>query len=374
MYSNRELYNSFRIEDLNRKIYNVILFGLFFMLLSSALKVDKVALLAFIVLMFVAKLKEPILYSTKLYIVLFLTSYLLLISIVNEVFNPMIFFPLFGIIFLNFFDHPRFVEILYSVLSIYILIALFAGVASYILGPNIFVTSLGDKGLPFLRPLMGLSPTVQTFGSICILWMVLKVHLKGLKSNLMFFIVAFAILLTFNRSTYLFFLLFMSLYYRWAFLAFLAFALTIYIAFFDIINLFIFNSSTLSSRSELLQGFFISYWENNTFVGYLFGKATNIYSSEVLRMVKWSHRHDIENIYAMLLHTYGFIGLFLYMTSGVVLVVSFLLKQRFNIAIIFSFYFFFTQFFTQEIVSPIFFLVCGTLMLISTSENASSSN
>jgi hypothetical protein len=374
MYPSRELGGTFKIADLNQKIYGVILFGLFFMFFSSALKVDKIALVAFIAMMFFAKLKEPILYNTKLYIFLFLTSYLVLISILNGVFNPMIFFPLFGIIFLNFFDNPRFLDALYSVLTVYILLALLGGLASYVFGPNIFVTSLRDKGLPFLRPLMGLSPTVQTFGSICILWMVLKVHLRGLKFNFIFCLVTFAILLTFNRSTYLFFLLFLSLYYRWTLMIFFAFVLAVYIAFFDIINLFIFNSSTLSSRSELLQGFFISYWENNTFIGYLFGKATNVYSNEVLRMVKWSHRHDIENIYAMLLHTYGFIGLFLYMTSGMVLVVSFLIKQRFKIAILFSFYFFFTQFFTQEIVSPIFFLMCGALILISNSENARSRN
>ena len=374
MYPNRELSNSFKIEDLNQKIYGAILFGLFFMLVSSALKVDKIALLVFISMLFFSRLNEPIVYNTKLYIFFFLTSYLVFISMLNGVFNPMIFFPLFGIVFLNFFDKPRFLEILYSVLSVYIVIAVLGGLASYIFGSNIFVTSLRDKGLPFLRPLMGLSPTVQTFGSICVLWMLLKVHLRGLKFDFIFFLVAFAILLTFNRSTYLFFLLFLSLYYRWTLLVFFTFALGVYIAFFDIINLLIFNSSTLSSRSELLQGFFISYWENNTFIGYLFGRATNIYSSEVLRMVKWSHRHDIENIYAMLLHAYGFIGLFLYMTSGVVLVVSFLIKQKFNIAIIFSFYFFFTQFFTQEIVSPIFFLVCGTLILMSNSKNASSRN
>lgn len=342
-------------------------------MLCSGLGIDKVLLFGFIIFFIIAKGHAVKFEYRKITSVTFVFSYIFLISMFNGVFKPIVYYPFFGLIFVDFFTSDKSsYKVFYQVLFFYILISLIFGIASYFFGSNIFVTTMADKGLPFVRPLMGLTTTVQTFGTLCIVWLIVHFESDENKFSYRFFIVVLALIMTFNRTTYLLFFVVMSLYSRFFLVSVLILFLMAYIAFFDAFNSVIFNSSTLTSRSELLQGFYISFWNDNTLIGYLFGKADNFYSPEVVKMVKWEHRADIENLYAMVLHTYGFLGLFSYLVLGGGFVFYLLMSGYVKLSIISFFYLFVTQLFTQELVTNNFYLFLAVVMsiVIYRSENS----
>jgi predicted MFS family arabinose efflux permease len=196
------------------------------------------------------------------------------------------------------------------------------------------------------------------------LWIILNFEISERKYGWKFFLVILTLLLTLNRSSYLFLLVVLTIYNR----KFLWFCLVMFVAafvlFYEEITGFVFNMSTLESRSELLQGFYISYWNQNSFLGYLFGKGNNFYEPEVVRLVRWQERPDIENGYAMLLHTYGFLGIFGYVVSTFLLMTYCYVKKCYKLCLILLFYFFATQFFTQEFVTNIFYLFIASILTL----------
>src|SRR5690606_27330623 len=96
-------------------------------------------------------------------------------------------------------------------------------VCAEILVPNLTVSSLATMGNPFLLPFKGFASTVQTFGIICILWNVINFELRDRKFGPEFFLVLMALILTFNRSSYLLLFIVLTIYNR----AFLWFALVL---------------------------------------------------------------------------------------------------------------------------------------------------
>lgn len=369
---NSTYLNSLLIHKINFSINRIFICILFFSLLSAALGIDKLAVICFILLAFVSRIPYYSIEKRKLFLLIVLISYIVFISLINGVFKPIVFYPIIGLILVDFFvEDDNYLILFKKVLFFYILLSLIGGIAAYLIGSNLFVTSLSDKGLPFIKPILGLTSTVQTFGSLCVLWIIINFNTKIKKSSYEFFIVSLAILMTFNRSTYLFFVLVLSLYSRGFLFSLVIVVFGLYLIYFEYFNSIVFNSSTLSSRSELLQGFYLSYWEANTFTGYLFGKANNYYSPQVLKLVKWNHRPDIENLYAMVLHTYGFIGMVFYLVMCFLLSVYVFLKKNWRLAFILFFYLFFTQFFTQELVTNVFYLFVAAILSICKYENPS---
>lgn len=371
------MISAIQTTKINTLIHQSVIFLLLFLALSSGLgkSIDKIAVVLILIQVgiffdFRTNLNQP-----KLLLVLVMFTYILITSIFNQTFKVMVFYPVFGILLVfTFLESKDYLRILNNVLLCYIILCLFGTIAAYLTGSNIFVTSLANKGFPFILPTLGLTTTVQSYGSICMLWLVLHLNLKEKIFDLPFVFVSLAILLTFNRSTFLFYLVVMSLYSRiFLFVVFALFAF-VYAVFFEAINSFIFNQSSINSRSELLQGFYISFWNENSFVGYLLGKANNFYDPMVLQQVKWGHRPDIENLYAMLLHTYGFIGLIFYLSSVFILLVYIFMKKNYKLFCIAGFYFFVTQYFTQEIVTNIFYLFLSVVLLIQDFKGENSSN
>lgn len=371
------MISSLHATKINSLIHQSLTFLLLFLALSAGLgmAIDKIAIILILIHVAVFFDFNASLNHSRTIFILVLFAFILTTSIFNQTFKVMVFYPVFGMLLVfTFLDNSDYLKILHKVLLYYIIICFFGTIAAYITGGNIFVTSLANKGFPFILPTVGLTTTVQAFGSICILWLILHLNLKDKIFDLSFVLVSLAVLLTFNRSTYLFYLVVMSLYSR-TFLFFIFFAfLAIYAILFDNINSFVFNQSSITSRSELLQGFYISYWNDNSFVGYLIGKADNFYSPLVLQQVKWNHRPDIENLYAMLLHTYGFIGILFYFSSIAVLLGYLFLKKNYKLFVIAGFYFFVTQYFTQEIVTNVFYLFLSVTLLIDNFKRENSYN
>jgi len=371
------MISSIQTGRINILIHQSVTFLLLFLALSAGLgmAIDKIAILLLLFHVVIFFDFRNRLNQSKVLLILVLFTFILLTSIFNQTFRVMVFYPIFGMLLVfTFLENKDYLGILNKLLLYYIVICFFGTIAAYITGSNMFVTSLADKGFPFIKPTIGLTTTVQTYGSICMLWLILHLNLKDKIFDLSFVLVSLAIFLTFNRSTYLFYLVVMSLYSRtFLFLIFFSF-LAIYAVFFENINSFVFNQSSITSRSELLQGFYISFWNENSLTGYLLGKADNFYSPLIMQQVKWDHRPDIENLYAMLLHTYGFVGFLFYLSSMAVLLGYIFVRKNYKLFFIAGFYFFVTQYFTQEIVTNIFYLFLSVILLIVNFKSENTSN
>jgi hypothetical protein len=206
------------------------------------------------------------------------------------------------------------------------------------------------------------------------LWVIINFELSEKRFNWKFFLVLLTIFMTFNRSSYLFFVVVLATYnrkYLWAAAMLLFVSMVV---FYEELSTFLLNMGTIQSRSELLQGFYLSFWNDNNFFGYLFGKADNFYAPEIVSRVKWDHRPDIENGYAMLLHTYGFLGLFGYICSSFLLLTyTFFFANAYKLSVVLFYYLFATQYFTQEFVTNVFYLFIASVLTLICIRNENSS-
>ncbi|KEO73456.1 hypothetical protein [Anditalea andensis] len=362
-------YNKFIFD----KIIAVFLFG--FMVNGLGLPIDKLFLFVFLLYLVFVTVFQLSINAFNLSILCFWVLLAFSSSIFNLTFKPMIFYPVVGIFFIFVIVKIQWIRTFHQTLFIYILLSCILGILAYINGPNLAVTSMADKGLPFILPFKGFASTVQTFGTLCILWIVLNFELVKKKFGFQFFIVMISLFLTFNRSSFLFLFIILSVYSRKFFFISAFFLLIGIVVFYEQLYAFIFNMGTIQSRSELLQGFYLSFWNNNTFFGYLLGKGDNFYAPEIVSRVKWDHRPDIENGYAMLLHTYGFLGLFGYIVSSFLLLIyTFFISKAYKLSIVLFFYLFVTQFFTQEFVTNVFYLFIASILTVIQYKNENISN
>lgn len=358
---------------LSNSVNTVFIFGLLFS--GFGIPIDKLLLVIFLGFTFMTHIFQIRINFIQLGILMYWLLAAFFSSIYNLTFYPMIFYPVIGLFFIFTIIKTEWLEVFHKVLFFYILICFAFGIMAYFGGPRFTVSSLATKGLPFILPFKGFTSTVQTFGSMCLLWLILNFEMGQKKFGWMFVIVLMSLILTFNRSSYVFLFIILAVYNRsflWASIILFVICL---VTFYEQITSFFFNVSTLTSREELLQGFYISYWNDNTFFGYLFGKGNNFYAPEIVRRVKWDHRPDIENGYAMLLHTYGFFGLIGYLLSAFMLLVyTFFIRKSYKLSLILIVYLFMTQFFTQEFVTNIFYLFISTILSLIHLKYENSSN
>lgn len=292
-------------------------------------------------------------------------------SAANLTFAPMIFFPVIGISFtlLAKRQPALLLSSLYYALIIHIIIALFFVALAFAGNETNYVWSLKEKGLPFVFAARGFTPTVQTFGTLCILWLIIYILRKQffqqtLLDECFFVINTIAILMTLNRSTYIFWIIILFFRVRKLFWIIMVFLLGFVIRFWDAIIGFLGNKGSLEARSELLEGFNLSFWGSNSILVYVFGKGTNQLPPDILAKVKWDYRSDIENGYAMLLHTYGFLGLIFYLSLCLYFISRFVKIRKWAEVAILLYFFFVSPYFTQEFVSTSFYLFLSVMILI----------
>ncbi|MFC6099506.1 hypothetical protein [Olivibacter domesticus] len=359
-----------------------ILITVFLFLLTAntlfPLPIDKLVLIVFVTYISLAGFYKPFIQWRYLLICGAILSISILGSVFNEIFDPMLYFPIVGIFFVATIKKKRKLEEgLYNALILHSILGLIVYVSSYFI-PNTFVTSMASKGMPFVKAALGFTPTQQTFGTYCILWMMIYFNRKErgeLKSGMhrfFYFITFLAMVATLNRSTFLFYLLIACFKDRVAISIFSIATLAFIIVFFQELVFFFFNFSTLDARNELLEGFTMSFWESGSIPVYLFGKGSVFVSTEIANQTTWTHRLDIENGYAFILHGYGFIGLFLYIVLVLSMVFYDLKKGQFYIAITLVFYMLFSTYFTQEFVSNSFYIMLAYLLYMSKSSLTSS--
>lgn len=333
--------------------------------------IDKLALLFFCVYVVALGVYKPFIQWKYLLICGVILSIGIIGGIFNQIFDPMLYFPIVGIFFVATVKKKKQLEVgLYNALILHIILGLILYFTSYLIENN-FVRSMAPKGMPFLNSAIGFTPTNQTFGTYCILWIIIYFNRKE-KGELtrgvhkFFYVVTLVtIVATLNRSTFLFYLLLACFKDRVAISVFSIAALAFIISFFNELVAFFFNFSTLDARDELLEGFKISFWQSGSPLVYLFGKGSVFVSANIASQTTWEHRLDIENGYAFILHGYGFTGLFFYILLVAGLVFYTLKKKLFYIAVVLLFYMLFSIYFTQEFVSNSFYIFLAYMLYMS---------
>lgn len=283
-------------------------------------------------------------------------------GIINQDFDGMLYYPVIGVLFISLFKKEEKLEAgLYYGLLLHIILALILYITSYY-SLNPYVRGMAEKGAPFLHASLGFTPTNQTFGTYCILWLIIYFFRKeqiGKQSKihkLYYFLVMVAILTTLNRSTFIFTLLVIFFKDFRLFSGILILATSIFILFFKEISGFLLNSATIDARSDLLEGFNLSFWGSKSYLVYIFGRGSVFINDRIAEGTTWSFRKDIENGYAFLLHGYGFLGLGIYLAIASTTTFFLLVRRYFFEAIVVFFYMFLSLYFTQELVSNSFYL------------------
>lgn len=332
---------------------------------------DKLVMLAALTLYLLLHIHSGIFRPTELLVLGSIIAIALLSSVANLTFAPMIFFPAIGTMATVIFSKQRrlLLYALYHGIFIHTLFAISFVALAYIIGPGDHVWSLADKGLPFVFSARGFTPTVQTYGTLCILWMVLYTIRKeeGLATKadtIMFAITTLGLVLTLNRSSLLFWIILVAVKMKRLFTVIAVIMFGFLVSFWKEIIAFVTNKSSLESRSELLEGFNISYWNSNSLSVYVFGRGNNELPAHIVEKVKWDHRSDIENGYAMLLHTYGIVGLAFYLLVSITFVWALLRYRKYSEATILTYFLFVSPYLTHEFVSTTFYLFLAAILYV----------
>ncbi|MDR6341822.1 hypothetical protein HNQ91_004899 [Filimonas zeae] len=333
---------------------------------------DKVLLIFFVFALVIARGEKMIVPINNWIIYILVLISCVVSSAINLTASVITLFPIPALAFVYFAVHYKdFFRLLYGGMTLHVVLGFLILIVSYIIPDIGWYGSLWTKGMPFIHTPMGFVSTVQVYGTLCIIWLILYYCKRRMNDvtrvdKLLYFIVTVAIIATCNRSTYLFyFLLLIFNDRRILLLYFIVVSIAIILLFNEGLGNVLFNIDTLESRSELLEGFNLSFWKTGNIYTYLFGRGTNILGEEVLNKVKWDYRSDIENGYAMLLHTYGFWGLGVFVFSALAFVVKLFLQRHWQLGIIVFYYFFISSYFTQEFVSTSFYLLIIAVCLVS---------
>lgn len=311
----------------------------------------------------------PLLKSREALLILLLITSTAISSVVNLTLTPMIFFPAIGLTFSYIIrKYPGIILYpLYYALIIHMICGLLLDIMAFrgIVTPYV---SGYIKGFSFLFASRGLTTTPQTFGTLCLVWLLIYFLRKKLNLNkgidkVYYVINAISVLSCLSRSTLIFWILILFFKDIKLFIAIFVFVFAFMIKFWEQIITFITSSGSLVSRNQLLEGFEISYLQSNSLPVYLFGRGTNQLSLEIAERVKWVTRLDFENGYTMLLHSYGAIGLTIYLIICGWFIYQFMRIGRWAEVAILSYYFFVTQYFTQEFVSVSFYFLLSVLFV-----------
>lgn len=296
----------------------------------------------------------------------------------SDTFSFQLFLPVVGFIFSIFLSQSYILlKGIYYGSFMHILIANIIGLGAYAFGWAGGTVSLANKGLPMLKSIMGFTPTPQSFGTLCLSWLIIYFFLKErgkIKRIDKFFylLVTVGIILSINRTTYIGYLLILFFKERRLFYTYLSISAICVVIFWNILMDTIFSTATLDSREELLDGFNRSFWNSDSWQVYLFGKADNKIAEKYIRYATWDEREDIENGFAMILHMLGFLGLGYYLSTVFIFARKTFKKKYFYECSLFLFFCIFTTFITQEFVATTFYIALGVVMYIYKNNYAAS--
>lgn len=280
-----------------------------------------------------------------------------------------IFFPVIGLAYVVLLgEEESFLNLIYWALFIHIVLGIFFVLSSYVFGMNSHVHAMYDKGLPFLHAAKGFTTTVQTFGTLIIGWFLIYYWKKdqgksSLLDQLTYSIVLLGLLLTFNRNSLLIYYIILFFKHKRIFWMSVIAGLAFAIYFFEFISKLIFNLTTLTSRSDLLEAFRIAFFEQTDWLGYLIGHGNNIVDESIARGTYYRTGY-IENGTSVLLYTYGFVGYLFYLISVFVFSFMFWAKKKVFYAALLFYIFIVAQQFTHEFYSTTIYILLAVFLLI----------
>ncbi len=282
-------------------------------------------------------------------------------------------FPVIGLLFVLMASKEKiFFKVLYIGLHIHIFLGIVFVISSYLYGLNSFVHPMYDKGVPFLHAAKGLTTTVQSYGTLVISWFFLFYFKKETQRLSVLDWIAFGIailglILTFNRNTVLTFYVLMFFKHRKIFFLSIVALMIFYGFYFEFINKLIFNVSTLTSRSDLLQAFRIAFFEETSWWQYIIGHGNNIVDESIARTTMYQTGY-IENGTSVLLYTFGFVGYLAYLIAVFILSTLLFFKKHTFYACMVFYIFIVAQQFTHEFFSTTLYLQLTVIFLILNSD------
>lgn len=292
--------------------------------------------------------------------------------IVNSYHSILIFYPiLFTLTAILASKVNTDIDIIRSSLLLNIIVGLICAIVATCLQRPMFGSlMLLEKGLPFLYAPQGFSPTLQVYGTMCIIWLFISLEKKEPKSYI-FYIVLLAATLTFNRSTWIFLFLLLLIYHTKLGLLLSSIGIAIFAIFEPLRDMFL-STETLSSRGELRLGAALSYWDSPDLFVHLWGKGTHLTTNEVARYTFWGRQY-IENGWDFIFHSYGILGFIVY--TAMVLYFIFVVCKRgyFKFSLIIIYYYFFEQVLTNEYLASSFCFMTLSLLLLSKKDTSLSS-
>lgn len=327
---------------------------------------DKVAIII-LDLLYYPKLKFL---SSRLKLVIFLIflslsiSYTLNLGTASlRIFYPFLFF--LGAIFLSY------EEIDLKKISYLFLPNIIVGILGVIyclasnLEPNNFVVMSWGKSIIFPICATGFSPTPQVYGTFCILY--IWGCLDKNQVDFGFVLSVVGILLSQNRTSYIFLLLILLLY-KGNWVVFLGFILFVILLNNKEVFIDIGNSQNLDSRVLLRHGFELQFWNSNNLSTYLTGIGNNQIAPQYSRY-NLDSRPYIENGLDFILAISGFNGLILLSIILLFYLIDLLKKRKIRICIIFMFYMMVNQWLTQEFLASSFFFFILFVLILSEQKN-----
>lgn len=222
--------------------------------------------------------------------------------------------------------------------------------------------SLLEKAMPFLYAPQGFSPTLQVYGTLCIVWLLIALDLNQ-KKKILFYVVLFSSVLTFNRATWVFLFLLLCVYYTRYAIILLFVSFSILFCSSDIYNI-LFSTATLSSRDELRVGAELSYWNSPDFFIHLWGRGTHLTSAEIAKWTLWGRQY-IENGWDFIFHTYGILGFCIYNFFVFSLLYTIYKRRSYKLLLPVLYYYFIEQRFTNEFLASSFCFFTLSILLLS---------
>lgn len=225
---------------------------------------------------------------------------------------------------------------------------------------NKYSLSLLTKGVPYLYAPQGFLPTLQTYGTCCISWLIISFTERKSNKWLMLLVV-FLLCSTLNRASLIFLVLLTAIYYKRIFISLSLFAIAVILYFLDFFMMILFSTSTIDSRKDLRVGTELSYWKSDDILVYLFGRANHQTSERIAMQTLWERTY-IENGFDFIIHTYGILGFLLYVFLTGYFILYLFQKKLYSLSVISLFYYYFVQFITNEFLSASFYFF--TLIIV----------
>lgn len=217
--------------------------------------------------------------------------------------------------------------------------------------PNIFAVYAWGKSFLFPICATGFSPTPQVYGTFCILYIWVCLEKKNV--DLGFLLSIIGVLLSQNRTSYVFALFILIMYKKKFFFLIPIIMLVIYYYSNDWL-MELFNNTNLDSREANRHQFEIVYWNSNDFSRLFWGIGNNEVHPQLLGKTDVSSYY-IENGLDFVLAISGINGLILSAIIFIHYIMILIKKRNFKICFIICFYMVVNQWMTQEFLASSFF-------------------